>query len=145
MGRLRPTASCGDRRERGAVAVEFAMGIGLLVLPIALLVLTFPTWSARQAAATAAAQEAARLVVVAQPCGSGDGAAQQIVTEIARNRGIDPNTMKLRLSGSEQAGGRVTARVTVTMPLTRFPGIGGVGAWRWTAEHAEVVDPYRSC
>ena len=40
--------------ERGFIATELVLGLGLLVLPVALLVLTLPGWSERQATARAA-------------------------------------------------------------------------------------------
>ena len=41
----------GRASESGYVAAELALGVGLLVFPIALLVLTLPTWSERQTTA----------------------------------------------------------------------------------------------
>lgn len=125
--------------------IEFALGIGLLVFPVALLVLTLPTWSARMGTATAAAQEAARIAATANPCGSSGGAADAATEEIARNHGIDPDRLHLRLVGSGRAGTQVEAEVTVDMPVTAIPGIGTFGAWSWTARHVEAVDRYRSC
>lgn len=131
--------------SRGAVPIEFALGIGLLVFPVALLVLTLPTWSERTGAATAAAQEAARVVAVATPCGSGAARAEEVVEEVARNHGMDPARFHLRISGDARAGGRVEAAVDVEMPVTVIPGVGSFGAWSWTAHHGEMVDRYRSC
>jgi hypothetical protein len=46
----------GRSREGGYVAAELALGIGLLVFPVALLVLTLPTWSERQTTARSIAR-----------------------------------------------------------------------------------------
>ncbi len=43
--------------ERGFVAAELVLGVGLLLFPVALLVLTLPTWSERQATGRAIARE----------------------------------------------------------------------------------------
>ena len=45
--------------ESGFVATEFAFGVAVLVLPVALLVLTFPRWSERQVTAGVIAREVA--------------------------------------------------------------------------------------
>ena len=45
--------------ESGHGAVEFALGVGLLLLPVAILVLGFGPWSERRVLAEAAAAEAA--------------------------------------------------------------------------------------
>jgi hypothetical protein len=50
------------RQDAGYVAAELALGVGLLVFPVAMLVLTLPTWSERQASARAIAREMARTV-----------------------------------------------------------------------------------
>src|SRR4029450_3785955 len=54
--------------ERGYVAGELAIVIGLLVFPVALLVLTLPTWSERQTTARSVARELARVIAVAGVC-----------------------------------------------------------------------------
>ena len=49
-------------RERGFVATEFVLGVGVLLLPVVVVVLTIPTWSERQTTARAIAREVARTV-----------------------------------------------------------------------------------
>ena len=76
--RCRPGLSCSTRRpprngsrqarrpparndtEAGFVATELTLGLGLLILPVALLVLTLPGWSERQTTARVIARETAR-------------------------------------------------------------------------------------
>jgi hypothetical protein len=139
--RRRPVAG-----EGGFVSVEFAAGIGLLVLPVACLVLTLPTWSERQTTARAIAREVGRSTAVAGRCDR--AAAETLTREMAANLGLDARDVAVTLDctpGAQLArGGTVTARVTVQVPAVALPGIGGVGAWSWTAAHTETVDPYRS-
>lgn len=128
--------------QRGYVALELALAIGLLVFPITILVVSLPTWVERQSAARVAAQEAAREVVLADTWGEGTARGQAVAQLTAANHGLDG--VAVSFSGSLERGAEVAARVTVEMPTLVVPGIGRVGAWRWTVTHTEQVDLYRS-
>jgi len=136
----------GRSREGGYVAAELALGIGLLVFPVALLVLTLPTWSERQTTARSIAREVSRVVAVAGVCDR--GRATETGRDMARNLGLAPSDVDVQLDcvpgGRLPRGGSVRASVTVAVPAVTFPGIGSVGAWSWTAHHSEPVDQYRS-
>lgn len=131
-------------RESGFVATELAVGIALLVLPVALLVLTFPRWSERQTTARAISREVARRAARDAVCDRGGAAALAAV--MARNLGTAAADVSVDLRCADGAGlepGRdVEARVTVVMPAVEIPGIGGAGEWSWTARHREPVDRY---
>jgi hypothetical protein len=133
-------------RESGYVAAELALGVGLLVFPVALLVLTLPTWSERQTTARSIAREVSRVVAVAGVCDR--GRAVETGHDMARNLGLSPSDVDVQLDcvpgGRLPRGGTVRASVTVAVPAVMFPGIGSVGAWSWTAHHSEPVDQYRS-
>ena len=137
-----------DRRsaERGYVAGELAIGIGLLVFPVALLVLTLPTWSERQTTARSVAREVARVVAVAGVCDR--QRALETGHAMARNLGLPPADLDIQLDCVPGArlprGESVRASVTAAVPAVDLPGIGSVGAWRWTAHHSEPIDQYRS-
>ena len=132
--------------EDGYVAAELALGVGLLVFPVAMLVLTLPTWSERQSAARSIAREAARTVAVAGICDA--GVARDVGATMSENLGVAGNQVDVALDCAPgqrlRRGGEVTASVTVAMPAVDIPGIGAVGAWSWTTEHREPVDQYRS-
>jgi hypothetical protein len=135
-----------EARERGYVAGELALGIGLLLFPVALLVLTLPTWSERQTTARSIAREVARIVAVAGVC---DRTRASVTgEEMARNLGLSVGDIDVQLdcaTGARLPRGRnVRASVTVAVPAVEFPGIGSVGAWSWTAHHSEPIDQYRS-
>jgi hypothetical protein len=140
-GRRNPGSGDG-----GFVSTELAVGIGLLVLPVACLVLTLPTWSERQTTARAIVREVGRTTAVAGRCDR--GAAETLTREMAVNLGLDARDVSVTLDcvpGARLArGGHVTASVTVQVPAVAIPGIGSAGAWSWTASHTETVDPYRS-
>ncbi len=130
------------RADRGYVSLELVMSLALLVLPIALLVLTLPTWFARQNLARLAAQQAARIAVVARSAPQGEAVAR----EIAANNGLDPDrdmTVAFDPGSSLDRGGVVIAEVTVRIPLSAIPGLR-LGGFSWTARFSEQVDRYRS-
>ncbi len=125
--------------------MELAAAAGLLLIPVTLAVLSVGPWLNRQLAARVASREAARVVVLAQTFEEGEGAAQEVVAEIARNHGLASGDLSLRLDGSLTRGGTVTAEVSVRVPILAVPGLGDVaGPWAWTARHTEAVDLYRS-
>ena len=123
-------------REAGFVATELVLGIGLLVVPVALVVLTLPGWSERQVTARVISREVARRIAGSRALGA----------TMARNLGVPGEQVTVDVSCAAGAalvpGGDVEARVTVTMPAVDLPGIGAIGAWSWTARHREPVDRY---
>ena len=125
------------------MSLELVLGLAVLVLPVSLMVLTVPTWFARQNLARLAAQQAARTAAVTESEPQGASVAR----EIAANNGLDPATqmtVAFDPASSYAPGGVVIARVTVAMPVTVIPGIGSLGAFLWTATYREAVDRYRS-
>ncbi len=132
--------------ESGFVAAEFAFGVAVLVLPVALLVLTFPRWSERQVTARVIGREVARRAARDGICDR--GAARALGTTMARNLGVAPADLAVDLRCTDgvglEPGADVEAAVTITMPAVQVPGVGAVGAWSWTARHREPVDRYAS-
>ncbi len=132
--------------ESGFVATEFAFGVAVLVLPVALLVLTFPRWSERQVTARVIAREVARRTARDAVCDRAGAAA--LGATMARNLGVAPRDLSVDLACADGTGlapgTDVEARVTVSMPAVQVPGVGAVGAWSWTARHREPVDRYVS-
>jgi hypothetical protein len=135
-----------SRTDQGFVATELAAGVALLVLPVALLVLTFPRWSERQTTARVVARELARRAARDGACDL--TAARDLAEQMARNLGITPRDVRIDLACADGTGlapgSDVEARVTVAMPAVQVPGLGAVGAWSWTASHREPVDRYAS-
>lgn len=133
-------------RESGFVATEFAFGVAVLVLPVALLVFTFPRWSERQVTARVIAREVSRRAARDASCDR--GSARSVGSTMARNLGVAPGDVTVDLACADGAGlvpgSDVEARVTVAMPAVQLPGVGAVGAWSWTARNREPVDRYVS-
>lgn len=144
--------------EEGHVALELALGLCLLVLPMALLALSLPTWVQRQAIATAAAQEAARSVVLSGSVEEGQDAGRRVVAEAAVNNGIEPADLAVCFVSHDatvpapggcgslalERGSAVTAHVRVRLPALSLPGVdASLGAVARTVSHTEQVDRYR--
>jgi hypothetical protein len=127
-----------------SVPLTVVLGLGLLVIPTFLLVLTLPTWEERTVDARDAARNAARALVTADNWDSGVASANQAVDEIAMNNGVSASDVDARYSGSLSRGSEVTATVTIVIPDTVIPGIGSFGVRHYSASSTELVDPYRS-
>lgn len=137
--------------DRGALPLEFALGVAVLVLPIALLVSVFPDWAERQSMARLAVREAARVGALADSAPQGEGDAEALARQIAANHGLDQTDLRgLEVTvptdgdGRPLRGGEVIARLEVRIPLTAVPLIGDIGGFWWGVSHHETIDRYRS-
>jgi len=125
------------------VSVELVLGLGLLVLPVALLVLMLPIWISRQNLARLAAQQGARVAVVSESQEQGAAAARASVA----GAGLDPGkdlTLNFEPASSFAPGGLVIVDVTIDAPVLAIPFLGTAGSFRVEARFSERVDPYRS-
>lgn len=138
--------------DRGHAAVEFAMAVAVLMLPVALVVTAFGPWSERRVFAESAAAEAARAAVIALDVGSGS----DVVSRAASGFGLDQSLVHLGWCGSVPGslpggagtcimdrGSSIAVEVEVWAPLFDTPW-GQVGGIWVTAQHVEPVDLYRS-
>jgi len=131
-------------RERGHVAIEFALAIGVLLFPVVLLVAVLPSWVEREHAASVAAREAASAAVASYPL-DGRDAGRLAALDAAANYGITPRHIAVDFERYDRRrGGLVSARVTVAMPAIVVPGIGTVGGFDWSVVHSRRIDDYRS-
>ena len=69
--------------DRGHAAVEFAMAVAVLMLPVALVVTAFGPWSERRVFAESAAAEAARAAVLALDVSSGSDVVSRATAGLA--------------------------------------------------------------
>lgn len=138
-----------QRAEDGFVAAEYAAGVGFLLLPVTLLVLSLPAWVEAQEAGRVAAQQAARAVVTASDHADGVAQAQLLVAETLANRGVG-QVGEVAFDGSLRHGAGdepqqlVTAIVTVRVPAVQLPLIGTWAAFDRAIAHTQPVDRYRS-
>jgi hypothetical protein len=133
-------------RARGAggfIALEFLLGVVLLLVPTLLLVCALPVWNEREHAAVIAARESARIAAEAWPADVSARAAAE-ARVIAWNYGIPADELDIAISVSQTRGGQVVSRVTVVMPAIVVPAFLHVGRWRWTTQYAVRIDDYRS-
>lgn len=138
--------------DGGHAAVELAMAVAVLLLPVALVVTGFGPWSERRVMAEAVAAEAAREVVL-----SLDHAAGVDVVSFATDaRGLDDSEVRLGWCGtpvtvlavaaagcSLQRGTSVEAEVHLWTPLISTPW-GPIGGLWVVGHHSEPIDLYRS-
>ena len=127
------------RGEEGFAAVEYAVGVGMLLMA-AVVTLSLATWVERQSLARLAAREAARAAAVEADLAAGAA----LGPEIAANHGVEPADLSVSVGGSTERGGVVVARATVRLPALSLPFLDDVAEVSWTATHAEAVDSYRS-
>ncbi|MFZ0013541.1 MAG: hypothetical protein WAL25_05430 [Acidimicrobiia bacterium] len=138
--------------EDGHAAVELAMAVGVLLLPVALVVTAFGPWSERRVEAEALAAEAARTAVLEL---SQEAGLERIVAD-SRSLDIERSLVRAGWCGAEatalgsQAGACAFVRgsvisltVELWTPLVSTPW-GEVGGLWVTAGHAEPIDLYRS-
>jgi hypothetical protein len=131
-------------KERGATPVELALGVMLLVVPVAIVALSIaPVFEHRNFVRRAAA-EAARTMVLS----TGDPSAEAlaVIEAQARSMGIDPGDVTVLLCGGAKCavdrGSVVTVDVTVLVEeLSSFLPIGTITV---NAVHSEQVDMFRS-
>lgn len=125
-------------------ALEMALAVGLLLFPIVMLVALIPRWIETKSMAELAAQEAARVFVLADDASTGQAAGTAIARQIADNHGVAGGSISVAYSGVLDWGETVTAAVTVPMPILVIPGIGTFATSDLTISHSERVDDYRS-
>jgi hypothetical protein len=145
LGKRRKTSTqpkSTSKQESGFVTVEFVLGVAFLMLPVALIALTLPVWSERQAVASVAAREAARTFVLT---GNEEAARTSAIGVISNNPGIDADEVTITFEGDPlEPGAEVQSDVTISLPMTLIPLVGDFEPFDLTESHTEVVDLYRS-
>ena len=129
--------------------MQWIVGLGLVVVPAAVMVLSLAPWYERAGVGALAAQEAARTAAMAGSWAEGVRAARALVSDIGSDRCAEgPSCLDLTLSSSLPGvldrGGTVTARVGVTLPGVVIPFLGSFGSFVHWVIVVESVDPYRS-
>ena len=120
--------------------------MGLLLFPVALLVLTLPSWSERQTTARAVAREVGRVVAVRGVCDR--ARAIQTAAVMAENLGLSPSELEVdvdcgdgaRLERGSDLGSRSPCRSRRSISRASAASASGAGP----RDHREPVDQYRS-
>lgn len=132
--------------QAGTVAPEFAAGVGFLVLPVVVLVLSLPGWfEARHAGRVAAAQAAREAATAPNPIAAATGAAA-IVDRLLADHGVEAAKPLALITTPPTSGGveTVTASVTVRVPALQLPFVGPVAGFDHTVRHTQPLDRYRA-
>lgn len=136
--------------DNGHAGIELALGIGLLMIPAALVVLGFGPWLERSVLAEAAAAEASRAAVITTSVDAGTAVA----AEMGNNYGLTDDQIRVGWCGALPTesgngscqfdrGSSVEATVEVWVPLVNTPW-GSMGGLWVERSHIENVDLYRS-
>jgi hypothetical protein len=136
--------------DRGQAAIELALAVGVLLLPVALVVAGFGPWSERRVEAEAIAAEAARAAVLDLSHEAGQAAVSSSITAF----GIDSDLVRVGWCGAVPArepagacaferGAVVSITIDLWTPLVATPW-GPVGGLWVSGEHSEPIDLYRS-
>lgn len=137
-------------REDGHAAIELALAVGVLLLPVALVVTGFGPWSERRVEAEAIAAEAARAAVLDLSHEAGHG----VVSSMTSTLGIPAGLARVGWCGAAPAqepagacvferGAVVSIAIELWTPLVGTPW-GSVGGLWVLGEHSEPIDLYRS-
>jgi len=137
-------------------ALELALGVLVILVPLAALVLSFGPWLEHRTFVRLAAAEAARLVVTTN---GDESAARARIAGLASGSGIEEHGVSVSFCGGDRTplgaapagscgervprGGTVTVEVAVAVPLVVTP-YGPLAVREAAYRHTEPVDPYRS-
>ena len=139
-------------RDGGHAAVEFALAVAVLLIPVVFLVAGFGPWSERKVFAEVVAAEAARAAAVDLDVDAGT----EVLLVSAADHSVPLEQMRVGWCGAAPAslltrsgycsltrGSQVAADVEVWAPLVATPW-GPIGGLWIAGRHVESVDLYRS-
>lgn len=145
-------------RQQGTAAIELVVGVALIMVPMAMIVLSFAPLLEARTFVRLAASEMARTIAITD----GDElVAYQAIRDMASNNNIDPARIEVALCGGAEGSLTAAPRSTCTDPsglLSRGTYISVfmrvtvdvvplfVDGFSVSTgyEHAELVDQYRS-
>lgn len=146
------------RQEDGFTAIEWALGLGLVVLPLIIAVMSIAPILDRLSTARTMAQEAARAMVLADDWAAGELAADSVARRVAGNHGIgdgewcaapgDAECVAVDITGTTpgvlERGGEVYVTARVPASAVTIPFIGEFAGITLSGTHTERIDDYRS-
>ena len=150
---MKPLKSFKSKKQSGYVALEFALAMGLLVIPTMMLVLQIPNFLEKRDRLDAIVS------TIAQSCANDADTINEgrnIATDLA-TRELSFSTIfhqsKLKSArciydaGSVEPNTRVTAYIDLEVPsaiLLGIPGLNGNTIWTYHVQHSVIIPPYRS-
>ena len=123
--------------ERGSAVVELPMVLGFLIIPVAFVILTIPTWLQGVHAANDAAAESARAFVLS---GGDPGSVARALDATANSHGFEPGELSIAsVAPTAALASDVEVRVQVEL---RAIALFDVGSFTYTATHVERYPTY---
>lgn len=129
-------------KEEGSAIIEFVFLAVLLMIPVAYLILTVGQMQGGSYAVVGAADQAARVYVLAPNQGAAQESAQQAVNMAVKDMGFDPAQTTLSFSCTADCltpGTIVTAKVTLVVELPLVSSVPGVTLQAATVESAATA------
>ena len=132
--------------ERGVGAIDLVLVSAFILIPFAMLLLSFPIRMEYRSMVDAAAREAVRACATAFHPATGQERAEAVARQILGERGpaADSAVLSIDCRTSWAPGGVVSARVSLDVPAIDVMGIWTVGSWTITSSYREQMEPYRS-
>ncbi|MDQ4096130.1 MAG: hypothetical protein M3174_08010 [Actinomycetota bacterium] len=135
------------RQESGQSLIEAILVSVLILVPVLWAIGILADLHRTALATTSAAREAGFEAARSSSLTDAEGAAVRAVAAALRDHGLNPSRsdVDLSLSGLRR-GAFVEVRVSYPVPVTQVPLLGRVAgpAILVDAEHATIIDPYRS-
>ncbi|CAN5720296.1 MAG: hypothetical protein ACR2NT_00795 [Acidimicrobiia bacterium] len=130
--------------ERGSTPIELALGLMMIVVPVAIVILLVaPIFEARNFARRAAAEGArAGVVAIENPL----DAASSAITRLATGLGVPPESVTVEFcEGATCSWARgATFVVDVSVQVDQVSDLLPTGSMTVSARHGEQIDLYRS-
>lgn len=132
--------------ERGMGAIDLVLVSAFILIPFAMLLLSFPIRMEYRSMANAAAREAVRACATAFDPQTGQDRAEAVARQILAERSLASGTADVSIDcrTSWAPGGVVSARVSLDVPAINVMGSWTVGSWTITGSYREQMEPYRS-
>lgn len=131
--------------ERGLVAVELPLAVGMFLVAAAVVVATAIAWVERLSIAGKAAGNAVTEMVDAESLESGVAAAHGAVSRVRHNYGLPGGHLELtEVPAKFERGTTLEVGVAVSMPAVTVPFLGTIEGWTRTVYASARVGDYRS-
>ncbi|MGI9610225.1 MAG: hypothetical protein ACR2NL_08005 [Acidimicrobiia bacterium] len=125
------------RSEQGSAVIELPMVLGFLIIPVAVVILTIPTWLQGVHAANDAAAESARAFVLS---GGDQESVARALDATASSHGFAPGDLSIT-SAAPTAALATDVEVRVQVQL-RAVALFDFGSITYTATHVERYPTY---
>ena len=132
--------------ERGVGAIDLVLVSAFILIPFAMLLLSFPIRMEYRSMVDAAAREAVRACATAFDAKTGHDRAEAVAEQILAERGATISEANVRIDclTAWAPGGVVSSRVSLDVPAIDVMGVWTVGSWTITSSYREQMEPYRS-